>query len=338
MKLNQRVRVLGVAGALMLALAGCASADTSADQGTDTGSGGDQSTSETTSCKIAIDNGSGTAFPFPNSGAQGVVDKAEELGCEVIANLDGKSDVATEAANVQNIIAQQPDGVVIIPANAAEAAEFVDQMADAGIKVVSYHSIIGADRAIDDVYPALSSLVIEDETGVGEMVGNAMMEELPDGGPVGVVLGAPGYAENKLRVEKFKEVTDGTFDIVAEQPGDWVADKGQSACASMLNANPDIVGFYAISDDMGVGCQKAVQAAKSDAIVFGVGGAKLGIDAIKKGGMTGTVCYKPYDGGAQAMEELHKAITDDSYGTGNLVFYDTPVITKDNVDDCDPQW
>lgn len=327
-KTSRRATVL--AGVLVLALAGCASAETDAEAGADEGAG--------ESCRIAIDNGSGTAFPFPNAGAAGIVDKAEELGCEVIANLDGKSEVQTEAANVQNIISQQPDGAIIIPANAAESVEFVDQMTEAGIKVVSYHSIIGADRAIDDVYPALSALVIEDETGVGATVGQAMMDELPDGGPVGIVLGAPGYAENTLRVEKFREVTAGTFDIVAEQPGDWVADKGQTACASMLNADPGIVGFYAISDDMGVGCQKAVDAARSDAIVFGVGGSKLGIDSIKSGGMTGTVCYKPYDGGARAMEELAKAVRDESYGTGELVFYDTPLVTRENVDECEPQW
>ncbi|TDE16019.1 sugar ABC transporter substrate-binding protein [Jiangella asiatica] len=331
MRHHNGVRAAALIGALAVSLTACATEDTS----TETSAEGSE---DSGSCRIAIDNGSGTAFPYPNAGAAGIVDKAEELGCEVIANLDGKSEVQTEAANVQTIIAQQPDGVIIIPANAAEAGEFVDQMTDAGIKVVSYHSIIGADRAIDDVYPSLSALVIENETGVGEMVGQAMMEQLPDGGPIGLVLGAPGYAENTLRVEQFRAVTEGTFEIVAEQPGGWVADQGQAACASMLNANPGIVGFYAISDDMAVGCQEAVDAVGSSAIVWGVGGAQLGIDSIAAGGMDGTVCYKPYDGGARAMEELKKAIDDDSYGTGELVFYDTPVITAENVDDCEPQW
>ncbi|TDD64959.1 sugar ABC transporter substrate-binding protein [Jiangella aurantiaca] len=330
MRHHNGVRSAVLTGALALALAACATEATD-DAGSD--DGGDSG-----SCRIAIDNGSGTGFPYPNAGAQGITDAAEELGCEVIAHLDGKSDVQTEAANVQNIVSQQPDGVVIIPANAAEAGRFVDQMSEAGIKVVSFHSIIGAERAIDDVYPSLSALVIENETGVGAMVGEAMMESLPDGGPIGLVLGAPGYAENTLRVDEFRAVTEGTFEIVAEQPGGWVADQGQTACASMLNANPEIVGFYAISDDMAVGCQQAVESAGSSAVVWGVGGSQLGIDSITAGGMDGTVCYKPYDGGRRAMEELKKAIDDDDYGTGELVFYDTPVITAENAGDCEPQW
>lgn len=326
--LKRPITYVALAGAVALAVAGCASEpETTASSG----SGGD-------GCRIAIDNGSGTGFPFPNAGAQGIEAAAKSLGCEVIANLDGKNDVQTEAANVQNIIAQKPDGVVMIPANAAEAAKFVDQFSAAGIKVVSYHSIIGADRAIDDVYPKLSALVIENETGAGEQTGQAMLEALPNGGNVAVIIGAPGYAENTLRVEKFKTATAGKFTIVAEQPGGWVADQGQAACASILNAHPDLVGIYAISDDMGVGCQKAVAAAKSTALVFGVGGSKLGVEAIKDGGLTGTICYKPVDGGKKAAEELKKAIDDKNYGTAKLVFYDTPSIDKSNVADCDPQW
>ena len=326
--LKSPLTTVALAGAVALAMAGCASEP---EKTASSGSGGD-------GCRIAIDNGSGTGFPFPNAGAQGIEEAAKSLGCEVIANLDGKNDVQTEAANVQNIIAQKPDGVVMIPANAAEAAKFVDQFSAAGIKVVSYHSIIGADRAIDDVYPKLSALVIEDETGAGEQTGQAMLKALPNGGNVAVIIGAPGYAENTLRVEKFKTATAGKFKIVAEQPGGWVADQGQAACASILNANPDLVGIYAISDDMGVGCQKAVAAAKSKALVFGIGGSKLGVEAIKTGGLTGTICYKPVDGGKKAAEELKKAIDDENYGTAKLVFYDTPSITKSNVADCDPQW
>ncbi|PSL08227.1 monosaccharide ABC transporter substrate-binding protein (CUT2 family) [Haloactinopolyspora alba] len=331
MRHHNGVRAATLAGAAMMVLAACATEEPSASSQ----AGGDETSD---SCRIAIDNGSGTGFPYPNAGAKGIIDRAEEIGCEVIAHLDGKSNVQTEAANVQNIISQQPDGVIIIPANAAEAGEFVDQMTEAGIKVVAYHSIIGADRGLKDVYPSLSALVIENETGVGEQVGKKMMEQIPEGGPIGLVLGAPGYAENQLRVEKFREVTEGTFEIVSEQPGAWTADGGRAACASMLSANPDLVGFYSISDDMGVGCQQAVEAAESDAIVWGVGGSKLGIKSIENGGMDGTVCYKPYDGGKIAMDELKKVLDDPDYGNGELVFYDTPVITAENVDECEPQW
>lgn len=291
------------------------------------------------SCTIAIDNGSGTSLPFPNAEAMGAADEAKALGCQVVANLDGKGNPQTEAANVQNIIALKPDGVVMMPSDAAEAASLVDSMTSAGIKVVSAHSVVGAKRKLDDVYPTLSALVIENEVGTGKLAAQMMTKALPQGGNIAVILGAPGYAENELRVQDFKPGVAGKFEIVATQPADWVVDKGQSACSAILSAHPDIVGIYSLSDDMGVGCSKAVTAANSKALVIGVGGSKLGISEIKTGGnYYGTICYKPYDEGKAAVTQLHEAIGDNNYGKAKLVFYDTPAITKDNVSDCQPQW
>jgi len=328
-----RWRVL-VALALTVGATGCA---TKSKDSPSTASG--TSSSAAKSCKIAIDNGSGTSLPFPNAEAKGAVDQAKALGCQVVANLDGKSNPQTEAANVQNIIALKPDGVVMLPSDAAEAASLVDSMTSAGIKVVSSHSVVGAKRKLDDVFPKLSTLVIENEVGAGKQAAELLTKALPKGGNIAVIIGAPGYAENQLRVQDFKTQIAGKFVIVATQPADWVADKGQSACAAILNAHPDIVGFYSLSDDMGVGCGKAVEAAKSKAVVVGVGGSKLGISEVKSGGnYIGTICYKPYDEGKIAITELHKAITDPKYGMAKLVFYHTPSVTKTNVTDCTPQW
>lgn len=322
-----------VAVALAIGATGCAS------KSKDSASTGASSGTTAKSCKIAIDNGSGTSFPFPSSEAKGAADQAKALGCQVVANLDGKSNPQTEAANVQNIIALKPDGVVMMPSDAAEAASLVDSMASAGIKVVSSHSVVGAKRKLQDVYPTLSALVIENEVGAGKQAAELLTKALPKGGKIAVILGAPGYAENQLRVQDFKPAIAGKFTIVATQPADWVADKGQSACSAILNAHSDIVGVYSLSDDMGVGCAKAVSAAHSKALVVGVGGSKLGISEIKAGGnYFGTICYKPYDEGKAAVTELHKAITDPNYGKAKLVFYDTPSITKENVDQCQPQW
>jgi ribose transport system substrate-binding protein len=156
-----------------------------------------------------------------------------------------------------------------------------------------------------------------------------------------VVEGAAGFAENQLRFDQFLEPAKGagvTYDVVARQPGDWVPDKAQAACQNMLQANPGIQLFYALSDDMAVGCAKAIKAAKSKAVAVGIGGSKLGVDAIKSGEIYGTVCYKPEDMGQLAMQTLYDAMTGKDTATARFVTYETPAITKDNVSDCSPQW
>jgi ribose transport system substrate-binding protein len=89
---------------------------------------------------------------------------------------------------------------------------------------------------------------------------------------------------------------------------------------------------------MAVGCGAAIKSASSKAKVIGIGGAKVGIAAIKDGTMYGTVCYKPADEGEQAVQKMYDALTGKLTGAPQTTFYDTPGVTKANVDTCVPQW
>lgn len=289
---------------------------------------------------IGIDNGSGYGFPFPAAEGKGVAQKAKKLGVKIVANLDGKNDPQKEAANVQDLIALKPDGVLMMPADAAEAASLVDKLSAAGIKVISVHSVVGANRKLQDVYPKLTALVIENEVGAGATAGKMSVKALPRGGKVAVVLGQAGYAEVGLRLTGFKQGIAGSkLKLVAQQPGDWTATKGQAACQGMLSGNPDISLFFSESDDMGVGCAKAVKNAGSKAKVIGMGGSKLGMAEIKKGGAYyGTVCYKPYTEGQIAMQRMYDNLRGVKHDKHKLVFYNTPGITKANARQCVGQW
>lgn len=288
---------------------------------------------------VAISN-QGLQFPFPSAIGKGIRDQAAALGVKVSAELDAKSDPQKQANDVQDLITQKPDGILLIPANAAESARLVDQISAAGIAVISVHGQVGAKRALADVYPKLNALIIENEVGAGGTAAKLAIAALPAGGKVGIVEGQAGYAEVGLRELDFKRLlaAKGGFQIVAAQPGDWVPEKGQAACQGMLSAHPDIALFYAESDDMGVGCAKAVAAAGSKAKVVGVGGSKLGINAIKAGTLYGTICYKPYTEGQIAMKEMFAQLTGKVKDQHKLIFYNTPGITRANIATCVPQW
>jgi ribose transport system substrate-binding protein len=289
---------------------------------------------------IGIDNGSGYGFPFPAAEGKGVANMAKTLGVKVVANLDGKNDPQKEAANVQDLIALHPDGVLMMPSDAAEAASLVNKLSAAHIKVISVHSLVGANATIKKVYPKLTALVIENEVGAAAAAGKLAKKAVANGGNVGLVLGQAGYAEVGLRRTGFLQGIAGSkLKVVAQQPGDWVATKGQAACQGMLSGNPDIVLFYSESDDMGVGCAKAVKNAGSKAIVIGMGGSKLGMAAIKQGGAYyGTVCYKPYTEGQIAMKRMYDNLRGKLHDKAKLVFYPTPAITKANAGQCVGQW
>ena len=278
---------------------------------------------------------------FPAALAKGAKAKAAELGVKIV-DLDSQGDQAKQASQVQDLIAQNVDAIVLVPLSPGPAQALVDQAAAAGIPIGTAHGYVGANQDVNTPYAKLKFVIDENELGAGATAGAMAIKALPTGGKVAVITGSAGFVENTTRVTKFKEALaaagPGKFSIIATQPGDWTKERGQAACQNILAANADVGLFYALSDDMAVGCATAVKSAGSTAKIIGLGGSAAGIAAIKSGAMYGTVCYKPFDEGAMAVQTMYDAVTGKLTGAPKTSFYDSPAIAADNVDSCTPQW
>jgi ribose transport system substrate-binding protein len=282
-----------------------------------------------------------TGAPYPASVLKGVQKGIEEAGNVKVENVNTKFDTAEEATAVQNVIAQKPDGVIFMANDGAAATTLVAKLHDAGIPVLAVHTQVGTG-AFDKPDSNLVAFVTQSEFEAGVAAGKLATEALPSGGKVGIVEGSDCCFEAiKDRTAGFlKGVADnGKFEVVSKQPGAWVTDKSEAACQNMLQSNPDIVLFYAQSDDMAAGCASAVKKAKSAAKVIGIGGSKLGIDGVGSGGIFGSVCYKPTDMGVLAAKTLVDTLrAGKSKADPAFITYATPAITATNVADCTPQW
>lgn len=304
---------------------------TTADASTDAGSGGKDYV-------IGLSNQT-LAVTFPVAIGEGVRKAAEARGAKVV-ELDSKGDVAKQGSDIQDLISQGVDAILLVPNSPGPAQAMVDKAAAAGIPIGIVHGQAG-EREPEDIYPKLDFIIGEDEVGAGGEAGKLAVEAMPDGGKVAVITGAAGFKENTTRVTKFKEALEASgkkFEIVATQPGDWTLEKGQSACQGILSANPDTELFYALSDDMAVGCQKAAQAAGSKAKIIGVGGSKSGIQAVKAGTLYGSVCFKPETSGEQAATMMLDILDKKVEAPKKTIFYETPAVSKATADQCTPQW
>jgi ribose transport system substrate-binding protein len=278
---------------------------------------------------------------FPASLAKGAEAMAAKLGVKII-NLDSQGNQATQASQVQDLVAEKVNGIILVPLSPGPAQALADQAAAAGIPIGTAHGYVGANRSVTNPYPKLKFVIDENELAAGATAGAMAVKALPNGGKVAVIIGAPGFVENTTRVTRFKEALNaagaGKYAIVATQPGGWTKQQGQSACQNILAAHSDIGLFYALSDDMAVGCAAAVKSAGSKAKIIGLGGSADGIAAIKSGAMYGTVCYKPYTEGEMAVQMMYDAVTGKLTGSPSTTFYTTPGITAANVGSCTPQW
>ncbi|MER7504480.1 sugar ABC transporter substrate-binding protein [Nonomuraea pusilla] len=330
-------KALLVAAALVAGATACGSTGGStgaADGGNGSGGGGKQYT-------VGVSN-LGLSFPFPAAIGKGIKEEADRLGVKIV-ELDAQGKADKQSNDIQDLIAQQPDGVLMLPVDSGVAQGLADRLKASNVPTVAVASQVGdpKTRRLKDVYPGLVALVTQDEYAAGGKAGEIAASVLPGGGKLAVVEGAAGFAEVVNRFQEFPRsaaAKGATFEVVARQPGDWVQDKAQSACQNMLSSSPDTQLFYAESDDMAVGCAKAVTAAGSKAKIVGIGGSKLGIDAVTSGAIAGTVCYKPEDLGKLALDTLYKHLTGEKKLDAAFVTYDTPAITKDNVAECAPQW
>lgn len=282
-----------------------------------------------------------TASQYWKGVKNGAEQAAKEENVTILWNgPEVETDNERQIQIVEDMIAQKVDGIILVPLSPGPAQALVDQAAAANIPIGTAHGYVGADRTAENPYAKLKFVITEDEIGAGATAGDMAVKALSGGGKVAVITGAAGFIENTNRVTKFKAALDakGGYTIVATQPGNWTKQDGQSACQNILAATPDVGLFYAISDDMAVGCAAAVKSAGSKAKIIGIGGSATGIAAIKSGEVYGTVCYKPEDEGASAVQAMYDVLTGKLTGAPKTNFYDTPGVTKDNVDSCTPQW
>jgi ribose transport system substrate-binding protein len=284
------------------------------------------------------------SFTYNAAMSKGFQEAANAAGIKTVI-LDSKGDIQKHGNDVDDLIAQKVDGIVLMPQDAAVAQAWVDHAAAAGIPTLALAQQVGdpAKRPIRKVYEKLVGLVVPDEVDAGRRAGEVAAAMLPKDkmAKIAVIEGQAGFAEVVQRRQGFEiglNKSGAKFQIAAAQPGDWREEKAEAACQNILAAHPDVDLFYTQSDEMVLGCGRAVRAAGSSARLVSMGGTKLAIDAIKAGQVDATVCYKPQDAGRLALNAVVSAIKANTPTKAEFITYETPAVTKANLSDCVPQW
>ncbi len=234
----------------------------------------------------------------------------EELGWTLIAT-DANEDTAKQLADLDSIIAQQPDIIIFPPRESQALAPKVLEIKEAGIPVilidrdvdhsiakpgVDYVTFIGSDF-VDQGRRAAEWLV--EATG-----GNAKIIELE---------GTTGADPAIDRKKGFDDYLAGTFkgtptaegahagmEIIASQTGNFTRDEGRQVMETLLQAHPDVTAVYAHNDEMAIGAIAALEAAGrtpgEDVILVSIDGENAALDAIVEGKLGASVESSPFFG------------------------------------------
>lgn len=218
--------------------------------------------------------------------------QAEQYDDVEFISTEGATDSAAQIAQVESLIARDPDVLVILPNEGGALTQIAQQAMEQGIQVVN------VDREFTTP-SAYTTLIGGDNYGIGFQAGNYIADELGCEGNVVEIQGIAGISVTNDRTKGFADAItkcNGGIEIVAQQPADFVPDKGQAVMQNILQAQQSIDAVYTHDDDMAQGVVAAIKEAGREEGLFvtGAGGSKQVMDQIAAGDVfRATFLYNP---------------------------------------------
>ncbi|HET9659470.1 MAG TPA: ABC transporter substrate-binding protein [Thermomicrobiales bacterium] len=234
----------------------------------------------------------------------------EDLGWTLIAT-DANADTAKQLADLDSIIAQQPDIIIFPPRESKALAPKVLEIKDAGIPVILIDRDVDHEIAKpgEDYITFIGSDFVDQGRRAAEWLakatgGNAKIIELE---------GTTGADPAIDRKKGFDDYIAGTFkgsptaegalsgmEIIASQSGNFTRDEGRQVMETLLQAHPEVTAVYAHNDEMAIGAIAALEAAGrkpgEDVILVSIDGENAAMDAIAEGKLGASVESSPFFG------------------------------------------
>ncbi|MET0726210.1 MAG: ABC transporter substrate-binding protein [Leifsonia sp.] len=242
---------LAAAGALLLALAGCA----------DGGGGGGEASGPKDIGDLVVGFAQvGAESGWRTANTKDIQDTFKEEGIELKFS-DAQQKQENQIKAIRSYIQQQVDYIAFSPVVETGWDAVLQEAKDAGIPVVL------TDRAVDSEDTSLYETFLgSDFVKEGQKAGAWVLDEYKDSTePVNIIQleGTTGSAPAIDRAEGFADTIrqNPNLKVVASQTGDFTRAGGKQVTEALLKSNPDVDLIYAHNDDMGLGAIEAVEAA-----------------------------------------------------------------------------
>jgi ABC-type sugar transport system substrate-binding protein len=276
--------------------------------------------------KFLVDmKGPGAGNPFWAAVEAGAKEKGKELGVDVVVmSPPTESDVASQIAQVEDMIAQGLDGIAIAPTDPNALAPVVDAAKAKKIPVV-FIDTKGTNEGV--------TFIGTDNEAGAKLAADFICGKIAKGSDVAILQGIITQSTGQARANGSKAGLEACgLKVVAEQTGEWDRAKGQAAMENILTGNPNIKAVFASNDNMGLGAVEALKAAGklADVMVVGFDANPDAAASILAGDMTASVAQAPKNMGGLSI----KALVDLKAGKtiDPVIDTGTQVVDKSNAD------
>ncbi|GAA2025619.1 substrate-binding domain-containing protein [Pseudokineococcus marinus] len=240
--------------------------------------------------------------PFFQAMRDGIEAGASDAGVGVeVQAAQSITDTTGQAERLTALAQQSYDCYVVNPITGNNLVQGLAQLPE-GTPVVNI------DQPVDEEAAQAAGLEIDsyigtDNEAAGALAGEHMVELLGGSGTVGLVAGVAGDVTSAARIDGFSSAAS-DLDLLPVVSADWNRQQALTAATDLITANPDIKGFFAANDDMGLGIARAVaNAGLEDQIsVISVDGNEEALQAVADGDLAATVAQYPYAVGQLGVE------------------------------------
>ncbi|MBB3931519.1 ribose transport system substrate-binding protein [Kaistia hirudinis] len=263
---------------------------------------------------------------FFNQIKQSVEAYGKEKGLEVIT-VDAKGDAATQVSQIQDLLAQNVDALIYIPAGATAAAVPVKAARAAGVPVVNIDR--NAEGSPGDTFIATDSVTS------AKQVCDYLAKQAGGKGEMVIVHGQKGTTPEVDRSKGCAEALKGYPDIkvVGELWSEgWHQDEGFKLTSDLLQSNPNVSIIFAQADALALGAAQAVKVANSGHRIFigGFDGDTAALTALKDGVFDVTATQQTQKMGRLGVDAAIALVAGEKLPAEQL--QDATLTTKENVD------
>lgn len=314
----------------ILCLAMVATMAAGCSNGNSGGSDGDSGSSGDGEKKYTIGLSQGTMnHPFRVAMVDENVAYAEENypEFEVIAT-DGQNDSATQAQDVEDLLARGIDLLIISPLTSDALTPVCQKAMDQGIPVVTLDRNVECD---------VTCFIGAENKPMGVASADKLAEALDGKGKIVEIQGTAGASATIDRHDGFAEQLEAEYpdmEIIATQYCDYLREDAMTFMDDTLQrfGPGEIDAIYCHNDEMALGALEALRAAgreDEEILIVGMDGSEDAFKEIEAGNMFFTVFY-PYCA-PEGMQAAYEILEGD--GVDARWELETTIIDKDNVAD-----
>jgi ABC-type sugar transport system substrate-binding protein len=270
--------------------------------------------------------------PFFQSMEKGIQEQASAGDADVtVQAATSITDTTGQADKLTGMAGQDFSCFIINPISGTNLVQGIAQLAAQDKTIVNIDSPIDADAA-KAAGAEVATYIGTDNVEAGQIAGEHMVSLLPGGGEVAVVGGIAGDVTSAARIEGFTKGIGSSLTVAQTVAANWERQEALTQATNILRANPQVKGFFAANDDMGLGIARAIATAgKTGQVkVISVDGNPDAFEAVKAGDLDATVAQYPYAIGLMGVEACQAAAAGETLP--QEVKAPVQLITTDNVD------